>query len=535
MTAMEQRRGQRDFLAGALAAVVMTLAMAALRAVTDVLSLPELLGEGIIRVMPAAMFSSILDAMQKAAKPTLAVLIVLGQLVVGGLLGRIYGAAPSWRRALAVTVATWLVVGLVICPLLKLAFFGAALSAGALTFAVTLLAVFLIYALALVQIRRLLILTESSTTVASEVLAPARRSLLTKLGLGFAALVIGGAGWRALTTPAGLGRSVASADNASGGPAAAPAPATPPGVPAPGEPAPAPFDAKGLSAEVTPTREFYTVSKNFIDPSVDVTGWSLTIDGLVDQPIHYDYETIQQLPSISSFYTLQCISNPVGGDQWGNAYWKGVRLQDLLAPAGLQPGIRKVIFHGADDYTDSVMLGQALTAGAILAYEMNGAPLEKVHGYPARLLIPGIYGMKNVKWITRVELVDYDFKGYWMERGWADAAPYKTSSRIDTPSPRATPGPGEVAIGGVAFAGDRGIRLVEYSLDGGQSWQPAELKPALAENAWQLWIARPTLATGHYSIKVRATDGQGALQTSREVDPLPDGASGYDTVTIAVA
>jgi DMSO/TMAO reductase YedYZ molybdopterin-dependent catalytic subunit len=193
-----------------------------------------------------------------------------------------------------------------------------------------------------------------------------------------------------------------------------------------------------------------------------------------------------------------------------------------------------VVFHAADDYTDSITLDRAVNEGAILAYEMNGAPLEKSHGFPARLLIPNIYGMKNVKWITRIELVDYDFKGYWMQRGWDDAAPYKISSRIDTPKTRETPSAGEVPIAGVAFAGERGIRAVEYSLDDGQTWAPAEVKPALATNTWQLWAAQPNLERGSYRIRVRATDGKGELQTAKDRDSLPDGATGYDISVIVV-
>jgi DMSO/TMAO reductase YedYZ molybdopterin-dependent catalytic subunit len=308
-----------------------------------------------------------------------------------------------------------------------------------------------------------------------------------------------------------------------------------PGAPAPGEAASGPFAIKGLSPEVTPTESFYTVSKNFLDPSVDVGKWSLTIDGLVERPTTFDYDAIRQLPAFSDFYTLQCISNNVGGDLWGNAHWKGVRLQDLLTQAGLKAGARKVVFHAADDYTDSIALERAMNSLALLAYEMNGAPLEKAHGFPARLLIPNIYGMKNVKWVTRIEVVDFDFKGYWQQRGWDDAAPYNVSSRIDVPHTRDSLSTGEVPIGGVAFAGDRGIQAVEYSVDDGQTWQPATLKPALSPNSWQLWAARPTLGPGRYSIKVRAVDGKGTEQISRNRDSFPGGATGYDISVVFVS
>jgi DMSO/TMAO reductase YedYZ molybdopterin-dependent catalytic subunit len=531
-----ERRWQ--FLAGVVAAAVMTAAMVILRLATGVLSLPELLGEGLIRVLPPEVFSRILDTLLRAAKPTLEAGIVIGQLALGGALGLVYARDPGWRRALFIGGATWLLVGLLLLPLLGLGAFGGR----PLPIGLSLLASFLVYGAALVWLHRLLLMA----TVATEAEAPivTRRSALTTVGVGVAALAVGGYAWRILGEGAGTRTAAPAPPEPGQGPAgsAPPAGAAPdlapqPAAfsPAPGQPNPAPFDVPALSTEVTTTKDFYTVSKNFFDPNVDVKGWSLKIDGLVERPMTLDYEAIQKLPSVSNFYTLQCISNPVGGDLWGNAYWKGVRLADLLQTAGLKPAIRKVVFHAADDYTDSIVLERALNSGALLAYEMNGAPLTRTHGAPARLLIPNIYGMKNVKWITRIHLVDYDFKGYWMQRGWSDPAPYQVSSRIDAPSNRGTVASGEVPIGGVSFAGDRGIRAVEYSLDEGKSWQPAQVKPALATNTWQLWTARPTLAPGRYTLKVRATDGLGELQTAQEAEPLPDGATGYHAVIMVVA
>lgn len=544
----------RQFFAGLLAAGVMTAAMVVFRLASEAPSLPELLGEGLILVLPPEVFSKILDTLLRAAKPTLQAGILIGQLALGGALGLVYAREPGWRRALAIAGATWLVVGLVLLPLLGLGVFGGSQRGGTAVIGASLLAVFLLYAAALVWLHRLLLPTPFSAE-AGEAAGVTRRSALATLGLGVAALAVGGYGWRALSggaalrPPAPTGPAPGDSTAPPGGSAAASssvpsaAAAAPSGAasqvasfsPTPGQPNPAPFDAQGLPPEVTTTKDFYTVSKNFFDPKVDVKDWSLKIDGLVERPMTLDYEAIQKLPTVSNFYTLQCISNPVGGDLWGNAYWKGVRLADLLQQAGLKPGIRKVVFHGSDDYTDSIVLDRALNSGALLAYEMNGAPLEKSHGYPARLLIPNIYGMKNVKWITRIELVDYDFKGYWMVRGWSDPAPYQVSSRIDVPANRGTVTNGAVPIGGVSFAGDRGIRAVEYSLDDGKSWQPAEVKPALATNTWQLWTARPTLTPGRYTLKVRATDGQGELQTAKEAEPLPDGATGYHAVIMVVA
>jgi DMSO/TMAO reductase YedYZ molybdopterin-dependent catalytic subunit len=302
----------------------------------------------------------------------------------------------------------------------------------------------------------------------------------------------------------------------------------------PSTPAAAPFAVPSLTPEVLTAQDFYTVSKNLLDPKVDVEGWTLTIDGLVERPTTYSYADISTLPTHSDYYTLQCISNLVGGDLWGSAHWKGVRLVDLLTQTGLRPGVRKVIFHAADDYTDSIVIDVALRPDTLLAYEMNGEPLTKEHGFPARLLIPGIYGMKNVKWVTRIEVVDYDFKGYWMQRGWSDTAAYQTASRIDVPRNRATLPVGEIAIAGVAFAGDRGIDNVEVSFDDGKSWQQARVKPALSNNTWNLWVYRGNLESGTYPLKVRATDGTGQVQTEKVTDPLPDGATGYHSVMLRV-
>jgi hypothetical protein len=230
-----------------------------------------------------------------------------------------------------------------------------------------------------------------------------------------------------------------------------------------------------------------------------------------------------------------CISNEIGGDLWGNAAWRGVKLQWLLQQAGVHTDAYKAVFTAADDYKDSVMLANALNPDALLAWEMNGEPLKKEHGYPARLLIPGIYGMKNVKWLTGISIVANDFKGFWQQQGWDDAAPYQTESRIDVPHSRDTIATGPLSVGGVAFAGDRGIQSVEISTDGEQTWRPAQVKPGLSQDSWQLWRADINVDSSVHDIRVRATDGTGKLQTRTPGDPFPSGATGYDTVRIAVS
>lgn len=291
---------------------------------------------------------------------------------------------------------------------------------------------------------------------------------------------------------------------------------------------------KGLPPEITPNEQFYVVSKNppGFDPRVDAARWSLDVGGKVAKPLRLTLEEIQAMPAVDQLQTLECISNEVGGDLISNARWKGVRLRDLLARAGgAAPTAVKVAFRCADGYSESIPIGDAVAPTTLLAYEMNGEPLPQVHGFPLRLLIPGLYGMKNPKWITRMEVVDYDFQGYWEASGWTDEAVVKTMSKFDVVNKTG----GEVELGGVAYAGDRGIKEVEYSTDDGTTWQKAALKPALGKFTWVLWAAvwKPAKA-GTYAVKVRAKDGNSILQTARQSPTLPDGASGYHTLRVSV-
>jgi DMSO/TMAO reductase YedYZ molybdopterin-dependent catalytic subunit len=205
----------------------------------------------------------------------------------------------------------------------------------------------------------------------------------------------------------------------------------------------------------------------------------------------------------------------------------------VLERAGIKPSVRDVVLRAADDYSDSIPLDRAMQDGTLLVYEMNGAPLTPTHGFPVRLLVPGIFGMKNVKWITQIELVDHDYKGYWQNRGWDDRAEYKTMSRIDIPQGSASP-TGTI-IAGIAFAGDRGVSRVEVSTDGGATWEQTESKAPLSPYSWVLWRRQwSPQQPGEFELQVRATDGRGETQTSRRANPIPDGASGYHRRTIDV-
>lgn len=292
----------------------------------------------------------------------------------------------------------------------------------------------------------------------------------------------------------------------------------------------------GLSPEVTPVGRFYTVSKNVFDPALDEKTWKLAITGKVERPYGLTYEELRQLPAVEKPHTLMCISNEVGGDLISNAIWKGVPLRAILERAGPKPGTIELILRARDGYSDSFPLEAALRDGTILAYEMNGQPLERQHGFPARVLVMGLYGIKNVKWVTELEVADYDYKGYWAARGWSDTAIYKTFSRIDAPQSRARVRRSEASwIAGVAFAGDRGIRAVEVSADGGKTWQSARLKPPMGSHTWVLWaLERTPAAAGRVSLVVRAIDGAGTLQPVGPTPPLPDGVEGNHSYFVTV-
>ena len=289
--------------------------------------------------------------------------------------------------------------------------------------------------------------------------------------------------------------------------------------------------------EITPTESFYHISKNFFDPSPGSKDWKLEILGLVDNPYSLTYEQLTALPSVDVTTGMMCISNPVGGGLIGNAKWKGVRLADLLEKAKPKKNALELAFSAVDGYTDSITLKKALDPDVVLVWEMNGAPLTSQHGFPARLLVPGIYGMKHVKWITWIELVDHDFKGFWQEpsQGWSDPAPVNTMSRIDLPSSGSLAVNKKTTISGIAFAGDRSISKVEISTDGGKSWNEAYVKSPLSGTSWVVWGYEWTpTAAGKYTVQVRATDGDGKLQAAKKTDPYPNGATGYHSVTYRV-
>jgi DMSO/TMAO reductase YedYZ molybdopterin-dependent catalytic subunit len=289
---------------------------------------------------------------------------------------------------------------------------------------------------------------------------------------------------------------------------------------------------------VTPNDEFYVVSKNLIDPQVDGSSWSLHVGGMVANRLEYNYEQLQAFPVQEQYTTMQCISNYVGDELMSNALWRGVPLNKVLEQAGVQDGATFVMFRCADGYTVGVPFEFALRDQVVLAYQMNGLPLPDKHGFPTRLLSPGLYGMMHPKWITDILLMNEEEKGYWQQQGWSDTARMNTSIRIDLPSDGShLDASMETVVEGVSFSGDRGISKVEVSTDGGQTWNEANLKPPLGPYTWVLWEYRwtpPVGQRGRVRLEARATDGDGVLQTDKEEPPYPNGATGYHIVDVTL-
>lgn len=297
-------------------------------------------------------------------------------------------------------------------------------------------------------------------------------------------------------------------------------------------------DIPGLSPEITSAEDHYVVDVNLVKPSVGAEGWTLEVFGEVAQPMMLDFESLQsRFEVVEEYAVLTCISNEVGGRLIGNSLWGGVRLADVLDAAGVNPGAVDVVFTSEEGYTDSIPVSLARDPSVLLAVSQNSRPLTQEHGFPCRVRIPSIYGMKNVKWLRKIEVVGNDYKGYWQQRGWSDVAEVHTQSRIDVAGEerRARVGQ-ETWVAGVAWAGNRGISKVEVSTDGGDSWSDAMLKEPISPYAWTLWAVRWKPATkGRTSVMCRATDGEGATQTPATADPHPSGATGYHVVEVKVA
>jgi DMSO/TMAO reductase YedYZ molybdopterin-dependent catalytic subunit len=294
---------------------------------------------------------------------------------------------------------------------------------------------------------------------------------------------------------------------------------------------------EGVAPFVTPNDDFYRIDTAFVAPRVSTEDWSLRIHGMVDNEMVLDYSQLLDREMIESDITIACVSNPVGDDLIGNARWLGCRLDDLLEEAGIDPAADQVVGRSVDGFTAGFPTDTLDGRDALVAVGMNGVPLPVDHGYPARLIVPGVYGyVSATKWLSDIEVTTFDaFEGYWIPRGWDAEAPVVTMSRIDTPLDGAGVVAGEaLGVGGVAWAMNRGIERVEVRIDDGD-WQVAELGEQYSTTTWRQWGLEIQPGEGEHEISVRATDSDGYTQTAEEVRPGPNAATGHHTIRITAS
>ncbi len=459
--------------------------------------LPQLLNEPILSLMPGFVFGFLIDTLQHAGKVVEEIGLIVAMVIALGVLGAASAVAnlrwtSTWVPFVFAAVG-WIVVIVILLPIAGVGMLG--LNDGPAT-PLAWAALFAIYAV---------VLQYGGTGPPAVDLG--RRRLLGAIPVGIAAVSIGGLGLRlfpdwyqAIFNPPESG-------------------------------------LRGISPEITPVGNFYVVSKNFIDPSVDGQSWRLHVGGLVEKALSLSLSDLGALPPTEEYVTMECISNNVGGEQISTGNFKGVALRDLVAMAGPQAHASWVAFKARDGYTESIPLSLVTAAPEVLvAYELDGAPLPMNHGYPARVLIPGHYGMKGPKWLDGIDLVTQETRGYWEQQGWDHNAVVKTTARFDVPGDGEIIKVGAIQVAGVAFGGLRGISKVEYTTDGGSVWSAAAFDPPLSKLTWVVWRATWTPAShGAYTLKVRATDGSGSLQDASSAPSYPSGSSGYHTIHVNIS
>jgi DMSO/TMAO reductase YedYZ molybdopterin-dependent catalytic subunit len=360
---------------------------------------------------------------------------------------------------------------------------------------------------------------------AVEVADPSRRlwlSALALLGLGVIGAAAGALSTRLVHSVAGDRKAFALPQ------AVLRAPPLPDGV--------APQDV-ALPSFITRNGDFYRIDTALLVPQLSRTDWRLKIHGMVNREITYSFNDLRSFELVEKVITLTCVSNPIGGNLISNATWTGYRVRDLLAAAGIHPDADMVLSTSIDKFTAGTPV-EALTddRDSLLAITMNGEPLPIEHGYPARLVVPGLYGyVSATKWVVDLELTRFDrAQAYWTGLGWSEQAPIKTGSRIDVPHNGQQTPAGPMTFGGVAWAQRRGIRAVEVRIDDGD-WRPADLGASYSNDTWRLWSYRWHATAGRHKITVRATDNTGAVQTPEEADVIPDGATGWHSVSFRVS
>lgn len=529
-------------VAGLLGSITAIVVMGWLRVTWGTPTAPELVGERILPNLSAGEFVALLIQFAPNSKTAPLGLALLGMLVIGILLAPLYvllarvpvppdGWAPTrraWLTAASFALAMGLLAVLLFWPVLPEGLFGDPIPKARLLTSISLLLTFASYALVLALATHWLYRAWSrwaagaagsapTTHLPDSVRAHRVRPLTSDTMSRRAALV--GAGAAIVYVAAGyvaFNRILADYFARSN----------------------LAYEGRGtpghMTQPITPNDEFYVVSKNLLDPTVDVSRWELEMTGHVRQPKTWTYDAVRALPGETRAVTMECISNGIGGNLISNARWQGVSLQTLLAQTGgALPAAKHVVFFSADGYAASLPLADLLQARTLLAYDMNGVPLPQRHGFPLRAVVPGRYGEQSAKWVTRIELTDTDYKGFYQSQGWS-AGEVAINTRIDTPRGQTPLGP--VTVAGIAYAGIRGISRVEVSTDGGATWSTATLQPPLSDQTWVFWtwIWNPP-AKGTYALVARATDGIGAVQIATDRGTVPDGATGLYRAKVVVA
>jgi DMSO/TMAO reductase YedYZ molybdopterin-dependent catalytic subunit len=500
-------------IAAAAGAVAAGVALAATELLAGLVSgAPSVIveiGALVISLQPSGAKQIVVDLFGTADKLALNIAVAMGALVLAGALGIIARRHRGWSSLGFAAIA---ILGL-----------GASLRDPLVDPILALVAAVLGVVIATQLLGRLLDAVTPSP-VAEMPDWGRRRFIGTSLAVAAGAVVGGGIGRLLIDR-----RDAASTVTASIPPAVDSVEAIPAG---------AKLDVAGISPLVTSNSTFYRIDTSLLTPRLDATTWSLSVDGMVDHPFTINYAELLAMPMHEEYVTIACVSNEVGGDLVGNALWRGARLRDLLDRAGVQAGATQIVPESFDGWTagfPTAWLDKA-DREALVAVAMNGEQLPNQHGYPARLIVPGLYGyVSATKWVTHIKLTTLEAEdAYWVPLGWAKEAPILTQSRIDVPHDGQMVSAGEAPIAGVAWAPDRGVSRVEVQVDD-QAWADATLSTPISEATWVQWLYRWQATPGNHTIHVRATDGTGDVQTPRETRPAPDGARGYHTIQVGVS
>ncbi|HEV2805884.1 MAG TPA: molybdopterin-dependent oxidoreductase [Chthoniobacterales bacterium] len=505
------------FLAGVIAGLLMTTTMLLLAWLFGVATPLVIFGDRLSVFIPADTFLALMGRVggYNNVKQLGVGSVMASQLLVGGLGGIIYGLAMRGRgrNRLAVSAGVFIllplfVAGIFLWPVLGTHYGGLPINRATVVTLAGLLVAFIVFERSLVLLFRFL--SHARVEINAEEYSPpmGRRALIAG---GIALLAAGGGA-------AVLRRLYRAATFSYDG---------------------TQYKGRGVQA-ITPNDQFYCVTKNVVDPKVNAAFWRLEITGLVQTRQTYQLARLKSLPAVEQETTLMCISNGLDAGLMSNAKWKGVPMKVLLAAASPLAGATKVRLHGVDNYTDTFPLEKAMDPTTLVVYEMNGETLPDRHGFPARVIVPGYFGEKHVKWITRIEVADESAVGFYEKQGWGPDFIVPTRSRIDQPDhesnfPSAIAANG-VAVRGVAFGGDRGISRVEVSFDYEKTWQEAKLDYPGTKLTWALWSYdwRPG-AAGDYWLAVRATDGEGVVQELDEDRPFKSGTTGFHRILVHVA